>query len=1737
MRNCMVLLALGWAIFGAAAEVVRNADFSAPPGREEKSNWVCRFPAEIGRDAERHLTITPQEGAGGYFLQLVPAGPGPVTVSGRVRGELLTPGTEHNFSFLVFFRDENGKWLGHREISRFLYENRKWPQATRRNADWIEFKGDAVAPEGTAEIGLRFDLSGPVRATFARLNAEVTPRPETPDLLTNGDFSAVGADGIPTGWQLHTPEAAAGKVTVATADHVVRCRVPDDLTDSQCWLVQVVPGLPQERYTLRFAARVRARVPAAEYGCELGVFFQDAQGKWLSYQKLKTFAYRSEKWKSANQEPAPDWVSGEVQFVAPARTARIGIRLNFSGAGIEAEWRDLKLEQPQRSVAQLLERWTPPATFPTAGQGVANGGITLTPDWSNQGAATVRSATRLALSLNGLWGYLPAEVGDGPWAYLKVPGEVRGGSATVLYGNAGKYDHQSFRPRFLARTVELPEVPADHRFFLWVEGTQDLALRAFWNGRPLGVIDSDWGGELEIPREVLSSGEPQRLLLLALPRKSSGELAHRYAAGKARPYEQPEVWSSGRLFDVALLGRGATPIFDSVRITPSWRQRLLRCTFPASGVPENLRYQLRITDAAGATLHEGAGLRPERRGDRLELTLPWPQPVVWTPETPNLLKLQLTATDATGRIVDQSLPLTFGFREVWREGKKLYLNGQELRLRPRMGMIYNPLNDEAFLRRSYQFCKEMGFNTLLRLSAMQSLEGAFTGMAPIRLADELGLFYIAYTPYALVSSGQFLDRAATEVTPELERFIDDRLISRFYNHPSVIAYSGFGTSVPLGDNVTYANQPDRWGIAPIDSDARIRELQQQRVITDAFVAGRMSASLRFVEMIRKLDPSRPFLSHYDSGAGDGWGIFDYFNWTPMQEWEEWVANYAARGVKPIGSWEHGNPYPMSFVNHAIPDGDGEPWVTEYAAIWLGPGAYRLETPAYRELVRKLYDPRRQAYGASAHHGTSYVNHQPAAQAVWAHFNRRLFRSWRLSGVNLGIEPFGPADNYVELEVLQRGRNARITDPALNLKTPGFKGDYHRVPGQWLNEGMFPPPELPAGLTPYGRVLYANNRDFLGFLAGGPENPLAKTHIFAPGETVTKQLALIYDGFLPLAGRIRGKIWLGDRVLETIDRAFSFTGSGTRLLPLTFRLPADAGGSLEQPESGRIELRFTAADGGELGRDSFTFSVLKPQPPERDGVVLYDPENTAGAVREFAGKVVTTPDFAGAKLVIFAPGALADAALQAVPPGAPLLVLALSAERLEELGFRAYPARLREFWPDPGFPVAAELLRDWRGGRPLRPGESFEAPRKGYNNVSSTTGMVAETVIETPDSGNFTPLLHGGFDLAHTALLETRLDGHRVLFCQLTLPENAAEDPAARALLNALVRRLQQEPPRRLSAPAVLGDPELLAQLGAPGVSPGLPDSGAVLVTAEAAPESLRALVEAGGTALVLPQPDSFYQAFGVAVRRAPGNLFQAEVPGLNAGNFHYRQDLELVWFGDTALRELPLGKGKLILIGFDPRKLDLEAEPYLKLSAQRQLRTLAQLLTQAGMALPAPERALRSRLRKAPVRIELSGRWTSEKIRDTVPGDRSFVAPEFDDHAWEPFVTAKNLTHRIDAQIRLHFRLTAAEAAAGELLLDAGTFDDFDETYLNGVRLGGISPENADPEQAWSLRRRYPVPAGVLREGDNVLAIRTWNRNGPEKGWQAQVRGPFVLQDRIAPASLYVLPYRHCDDPYLLHQW
>jgi sialate O-acetylesterase len=68
-----------------------------------------------------------------------------------------------------------------------------------------------------------------------------------------------------------------------------------------------------------------------------------------------------------------------------------------------------------------------------------------------------------------------------------------------------------------------------------------------------------------------------------------------------------------------------------------------------------------------------------------------------------------------------------------------------------------------------------------------------------------------------------------------------------------------------------------------------------------------------------------------------------------------------------------------------------------------------------------------------------------------------------------------------------------------------------------------------------------------------------------------------------------------------------------------------------------------------------------------------------------------------------------------------------------------------------------------------------------------------------------------------------------------------------------------------------------------------------------------------------------------------------------------------------------------------------------------------------------------------------------------------------------------------------------ADAAGQAATLSLGAIDDLDVTYVNGTKVGATG---ADQENFWEHPRQYTVPAGLLKPGRNVIAVRVADIGG-----------------------------------------
>lgn len=103
-------------------------------------------------------------------------------------------------------------------------------------------------------------------------------------------------------------------------------------------------------------------------------------------------------------------------------------------------------------------------------------------------------------------------------------------------------------------------------------------------------------------------------------------------------------------------------------------------------------------------------------------------------------------------------------------------------------------------------------------------------------------------------------------------------------------------------------------------------------------------------------------------------------------------------------------------------------------------------------------------------------------------------------------------------------------------------------------------------------------------------------------------------------------------------------------------------------------------------------------------------------------------------------------------------------------------------------------------------------------------------------------------------------------------------------------------------------------------------------------------------------------------------------------------------------------------------------------------------------------------------------------------------SPEYRDEKWPKMQVPGQWESQelgdFDGLVWLRKTFSVAEADAGkEAELELAMIDDSDDTYLNGVAVGGL-------HASWNTPRKYSIPKGLLKAGNNVIAVKVEDTGG-----------------------------------------
>ena len=124
-------------------------------------------------------------------------------------------------------------------------------------------------------------------------------------------------------------------------------------------------------------------------------------------------------------------------------------------------------------------------------------------------------------------------------------------------------------------------------------------------------------------------------------------------------------------------------------------------------------------------------------------------------------------------------------------------------------------------------------------------------------------------------------------------------------------------------------------------------------------------------------------------------------------------------------------------------------------------------------------------------------------------------------------------------------------------------------------------------------------------------------------------------------------------------------------------------------------------------------------------------------------------------------------------------------------------------------------------------------------------------------------------------------------------------------------------------------------------------------------------------------------------------------------------------------------------------------------------------------------------------------KWYQVNDRGSMAG-AEWSAPELDTASWKqmtlPTLWESAGEPGLDGVVWFRKSIELPEAAAASAAeLDLGMIDDIDTTWVNGVRVGATD--------GYNLVRKYSVPAGVLKPGRNVIAVRVLDHGGGGGIW------------------------------------
>ena len=1158
--------------------------------------------------------------------------------------------------------------------------------------------------------------------------------------------------------------------------------------------------------------------------------------------------------------------------------------------------------------------------------------------WTLADAFSEKTSTRERICLHGIWRVCPGSGDSGappqPDAihYSQVPGRwnstnhfqtfrEQAGHLVPVDSVDGKPLHEYF-DGWYTRYIR---IPAGRRLLLTVEYLGAISARFFINDQFL--------------REVKTGGQNafglMRTISLDISAFSGREILKLDVFLHFDQYPAP--WDiEGLSLDYFFLHVLDSPLaVKDILVLPSWRNGNLRVDADLYNLDRTQEtgysIQARIFQAQDPDpVLESPLVDLALRGDEIEnavLALDWPDPVCWDLEHPHLYYAKIRLYHE-GRLVEESLPQPFGFREMWEQDGNFYLNGNKIHLRTcsssmiqRYHMLYCR---EETIADYLQAQKRAGFNAELAEICYKPTWGdGWQGFSPtyiktvLSASDSMGYLWFLWAPPLLEGYDPDLHREELRVH-----------LRQWGNHPSLAIH------LASFNQAGYA-----WAQHPLMVNDLTYEPEwfhpNRELVRTAEAA------------LRELDPSRPVYHNYSGNLNRIYTTMHYMSFgLPLQEQEDWPETWSKSRKTALFPSEFGIPFAGQFYAFDQPDYEGASLIVEHSARYFGDAIYaEITKPAPRHPGYLLRQSTDTLEGSTQ---------DPALEKTVSLFARNLLRAWR--GYDLcGFGVF-EAENYMY------GRRYDFFQiPGIqydSIKTPGLKPNIVSVPGRLYDVSK---PNAVA------RVVSEALAPVAAWIAGGPQDISNKDHGYFSGERMEKQIVLINDRPLTLAYRYAVMLESASGARDEIAGDGSIAPGETLRIPFAFSAP-------EVDARTEFSLALSLSIDNEELEDRFEIQIF-PRPAYEPPGVLYGLVDSNGTTRSLLDRIGVQyrevsgrGQIPGIDALIVGRESLDDSARTLLADlredgwtraGLPILVLEQSDPGSGQLVFEQVSER-HAFIQDESHPLLAGLadadFKNWRGGSdffktptPVDPGTEYSPHYPHYKFRVSNRGIVATHAIRKPAFGSFHPILGTGFDMMNTPLAEMTVENSRVVFCQVDVTDHYGMDPAATILFQNLLDGLSNPPPTgpRPSRTLAIADAPFHAILEECRIDSvfveGMPGdlSRYDVVIAANVPQlsdsehaSIRQFVQNGGVAVCCggEVPSSLTAPFGIEPTVA--SIFHATITnhhpllaGLGNSDFYFREPKAAILFrgegadpilSDPILSVQDYGKGKFIFLGLDP---------------------------------------------------------------------------------------------------------------------------------------------------------------------------------------------------------------------------